>query len=175
MGSRARGRDSRAAAIGAAAVARGEKRGFGIPIRAPLAPHWAFVVQLRQGTALTPEALHGRVEHIVSGQATRFPSLEELRAFLAQVLTPRGRSLSHLVFGLLSLAACGLLAWQYLRFELSSWRFGDVAPTYLATPLWLPRAAMAIGLLALCFSLCRTVVAESARLLGAAHGRRDVA
>ena len=57
---------------------------------APLAPHWAFVVQLRQGTALTPEALHGRVEHIVSGQATRFTSLEELRAFMAQVLTPHG-------------------------------------------------------------------------------------
>jgi hypothetical protein len=53
----------------------------------PLSPHWAFVVQLRQGTALTPEALHGRVEHIVSGQATLFTSLEELRAFMAQVLT----------------------------------------------------------------------------------------
>jgi hypothetical protein len=45
------------------------------------------VVQLRQGTALTPEALHGRVEHIVSGQAMLFTSLEELRAFMAQVLT----------------------------------------------------------------------------------------
>jgi hypothetical protein len=45
------------------------------------------VVQLRPGTALTPEALHGRVEHIVSGQATLFTSLEALRAFMAQVLT----------------------------------------------------------------------------------------
>ena len=53
---------------------------------APLSPHWAFVVQLRAGTALTPEALHGRVEHIVSGQAARFTSLEELRAFMEQVL-----------------------------------------------------------------------------------------
>src|SRR5262249_31185673 len=97
--------------------------------------------------------------------------------FLQARLTPRGRSLSHLVFGLLSLAACGLLAWQYLRFELSSWRFGDVAPTYLATPLWLPRAAMAIGMLALGFSLCRTLVAEARRLrsLIAAGGNRDVA
>jgi TRAP-type C4-dicarboxylate transport system permease small subunit len=97
--------------------------------------------------------------------------------FVQSRLTPRGRSLSHLVFGLLSLAACGLLAWQYLRFELSSWRFGDVAPTYLATPLWLPRAAMAIGMLALGFSLCRTVVAEAQRLrsLIAAGGNRDVA
>ena len=60
------------------------------PPDAPLVPHWAFVVQLRQGTALTPEALHGRVEHIVSGQATQFTSLEELRAFMAQVLTLHG-------------------------------------------------------------------------------------
>jgi len=59
---------------------------------APLSPHWAFVVQLREGTALTPEALHGRVEHIVSGQAALFTSLEELRAFMAHVLTPPGRA-----------------------------------------------------------------------------------
>jgi hypothetical protein len=56
---------------------------------APLSPHWAFVVQLREGTALTPEALHGRVEHIVSGQATPFQSLAELLAFFARVLPPR--------------------------------------------------------------------------------------
>jgi hypothetical protein len=39
--------------------------------QAPLSPHWAFVVQLREGTALTPEARHDRVEHIVSGQRSR--------------------------------------------------------------------------------------------------------
>jgi hypothetical protein len=60
------------------------------PAAAPLSPHWAFVVQLREGTALTPDALHGRVEHIVSGQATLFTSLEGLRAFMAQVLTRHG-------------------------------------------------------------------------------------
>jgi hypothetical protein len=58
---------------------------------APLSPHWAFVVQLREGTALTAETLHGRVEHIVSGQATLFTSLEDLLAFMAQVLTQPGR------------------------------------------------------------------------------------
>ena len=31
--------------------------------------------------------MHGRVEHIVSGQATQFTSLAELWAFMAQVLT----------------------------------------------------------------------------------------
>jgi hypothetical protein len=52
------------------------------------------VVQLRQDTALTPEALHGRVEHIVSGQAALFTTLAELWAFMAQVLaTPGGDAL----------------------------------------------------------------------------------
>ena len=60
------------------------------PPAASLSPHWAFVVQLREGTALTPDALQGRVEHIVSGQATLFTSLEGLRAFMAQVLTRHG-------------------------------------------------------------------------------------
>ena len=54
---------------------------------APLSPHWAFVVQLREGTTLTPNALHGRIEHIVSGRATLFTSLEEVRAFMERVLT----------------------------------------------------------------------------------------
>jgi hypothetical protein len=59
-----------------------------LPLDAPLLPHWAFVVQLREGTALTPEALHGRVEHIVSGQATHFSSVEDLLTFIVRVLHP---------------------------------------------------------------------------------------
>jgi hypothetical protein len=55
---------------------------------APLSPAWAFVVQLREGTPLTPEAIQGRVEHITSGQATNFCSLAALLAFMAQVLPP---------------------------------------------------------------------------------------
>ena len=54
----------------------------------PLSPHWAFVVQLRQGTALTSQAIQGRVEHITSGRAADFGSLDALLALIAQVLTP---------------------------------------------------------------------------------------
>jgi hypothetical protein len=60
-----------------------------LPLDAPLSFHWAFVVQLREGTALKPEALYGRVEHIVSGQATHFSSAEDLLTFMARVLHPR--------------------------------------------------------------------------------------
>jgi TRAP-type C4-dicarboxylate transport system permease small subunit len=97
--------------------------------------------------------------------------------FVQARLTARGRSISRLIFGLLSLAAAVLLAWQFIRFELSSWRFGDVAPTYLATPLWLPRLAMALGMTALCLSLARTLIAEARglRRLPATGDRPDVA
>jgi hypothetical protein len=39
------------------------------PPEALLSPHWAFVVQLWEGTLLRPAQLSGRVEHITSGQA----------------------------------------------------------------------------------------------------------
>ena len=61
--------------------------GRSLSVPAPLSPHWAFVVQLRQGTTLTAAHLQGRIEHLVSGQATTFTSLEEARAFMARVLT----------------------------------------------------------------------------------------
>ncbi|MFN0306092.1 MAG: TRAP transporter small permease [Burkholderiales bacterium] len=91
-------------------------------------------------------------------------------------LSARWRSLSHIVFGVLSLAASALIAWQFVRLEMSSWRFGDTAPSYLATPLWLPKLPMALGMIALCFSLCRSLIIEVKRLklLATVHDRRDV-
>jgi len=45
------------------------------------------VVQFRAETAVEQGRFVGRVEHVVSGQATHFDSLEELLAFIARVLT----------------------------------------------------------------------------------------
>ena len=47
----------------------------------------AFVVQFRAEADVEQGKFVGRVEHVVSGQATRFHSLEELMAFFARVLT----------------------------------------------------------------------------------------
>jgi hypothetical protein len=44
-------------------------------------------VQFRDQTRHEPELYTGRVEHITSGHATRFHSLDELIKFLTQVLT----------------------------------------------------------------------------------------
>jgi TRAP-type C4-dicarboxylate transport system permease small subunit len=79
-------------------------------------------------------------------------------------LSARGRAISHLIFDLLSLAFAMALLWQLIRFEMSSWRFDDHAPTYLATPLWIPRLAMVVGAAALLFSMVRTLAADIARL-----------
>jgi TRAP-type C4-dicarboxylate transport system permease small subunit len=75
-------------------------------------------------------------------------------------LSPFGRAVSHVIFDLLSLAFGVLLLWQLIRFQISSYRFGDQAPTYLATPLWIPRIAMLVGAAALCVSMMRTLLAD---------------
>ena len=47
----------------------------------------AFVVQFRVQPTKLALSWEGRVEHLSSGQASRFHSPEELLAFLARVLT----------------------------------------------------------------------------------------
>jgi TRAP-type transport system small permease protein len=84
--------------------------------------------------------------------------------FVQSRLSARGRAISHVIFDVLSLAFCLILLWQLARFEMSSLRFDDHAPTYLATPLWIPRCAMAAGAAALLFSMARTLAADIARL-----------
>jgi TRAP-type C4-dicarboxylate transport system permease small subunit len=80
-----------------------------------------------------------------------------------------GRAVSHVIFDLLSLAFCALLLWQLARFELTSFRFGDRAPTYLGTPLWIPQATMMLGAAAVCFTMLRTLAADIGRLRKAAR------
>jgi hypothetical protein len=54
--------------------------------RTPLSPHYAFVVQWATDTQIAEGRMLGRVEHVVSRQATHFTSLDELLAFMARVL-----------------------------------------------------------------------------------------
>jgi hypothetical protein len=52
----------------------------------PLSVHRAFVVHVRAETDVAQGQVAGRVEHVVSGQARHFHSLQELLGFIAQVL-----------------------------------------------------------------------------------------
>ena len=60
---------------------------------AHLSVRWAFVIQFQSDTVVEQRHLTGRVEHVVSGQATDFQSLETLLTFMARVLrTERERA-----------------------------------------------------------------------------------
>ena len=54
----------------------------------PLPAQRAFLVQVHAEAEVAQGRLAGRVEHVMSGQATHFASPEELLAFMARVLTP---------------------------------------------------------------------------------------
>jgi len=86
-------------------------------------------------------------------------------------LSPRGRALSGAIFDVLSFAFACLLLWQLVKLELSSYSFGERAPTYLETPLWIPRLAMAIGVAALLVAIVRTFVAHVRRFRRLSHAR----
>src|SRR3954447_9110335 len=78
-------------------------------------------------------------------------------------LSPRGRALSAAIFDATAFGLAAILLWHFIRLEFSSYRFGERAPTFLETPLWLPRLAMAIGVAALCISIVRTFCAHVRR------------
>ena len=81
-------------------------------------------------------------------------------------LSARGKAALRLLFDVFSLAITAILAWQCARFELITWHSGDVAPTNLMTPFWIPRLVMVIGVVGLGFSLLRTVIGDLRRLQG---------
>ena len=54
--------------------------------RGPFPIQHAFVVQFAADKTLGNVGLAGRVEHIVSGQAIRFQSVEERLAFITRIL-----------------------------------------------------------------------------------------
>lgn len=74
------------------------------------------------------------------------------------------RMISQIIFDLMALVVSGLVTWQLTRLVLNAWRFEDVAPTPLQTPLWLPQSLMAVGLALLCVALLRTILTKARRL-----------
>jgi hypothetical protein len=58
----------------------------------PLLPRRAFVVQLREQANVESGQWVGRIEHVISGQATHFQSLEELQAFVVRVLASAAKA-----------------------------------------------------------------------------------
>lgn len=80
--------------------------------------------------------------------------------FLQDLLPPRARLMSRIVFELVTVALVGLLFVQFWNFASSSRMFGAMAPTYLSTPLWLPQSTMALGALGFILALARTITRD---------------
>ena len=89
--------------------------------------------------------------------------------FLDTRLSPRGRAALRLVFDFLSLLVTLILVWQFARFEIISWKSGDVTSSNLMTPFWIPRTVMVLGVAGLAITLLRTIRGDLRRL--AAAGR----
>jgi TRAP-type C4-dicarboxylate transport system permease small subunit len=87
--------------------------------------------------------------------------------FVQTRLSPRLRAASHILFDLLSFGFCLLLVWQLTRFTLQTHQAEDVAPTLLATPLWIPQALMPIGAIAASASLLRSLIGNVRRFRAA--------
>lgn len=67
-------------------------------------------------------------------------------AFLFDKLPPTARPALMAVFSLLGVGMCGVLIWQTCRLVASSYARGNVAPTVLMTPLWIPQMLLPFGL-----------------------------
>ena len=63
--------------------------------RPAFAPAQAFVVQFGRETAVDAGHMAGRVEHVVSRKSARFQSLDELIAFMIEVLREVEASTRH--------------------------------------------------------------------------------
>lgn len=75
------------------------------------------------------------------------------------------------VFIAVSLAATLLLDWYLVSFVMQSYASGDVAPTELATPLWIPECLMPMGTTLLVVGLL-VILRRNLRLLRA-HPAED--
>ena len=84
----------------------------------PLSPQGAFVVQFHADTEFEVGQVSGRVEHVVSGQATAFSSLEALLAFMGRVLREvRTSNLVIMLFAQMQTVADCIGSTQVLRYQ----------------------------------------------------------
>lgn len=84
--------------------------------------------------------------------------------FVEHRLGPVGRARLRLGFDLATLVVTAVLLAEFVRFEWITWQSGDVAPTSLMTPLWVPRFVMPVGMLMLAWALLATVRGDWRRL-----------
>ena len=68
-----------------------------------------------------------------------------VNVILKRIRNPRRRYVVEVFCLALMTLLCGFLAWSSIMFIWTSYEFNDLATTYFATPLWIPRLVMAVG------------------------------
>jgi TRAP-type C4-dicarboxylate transport system permease small subunit len=76
-----------------------------------------------------------------------------------------------LFFDILCTAFCVVLLWQMILLEHGSWNSGELAPTILMTPLWIPQLALPLGAAALTVSVLKNLIADFGWIVGAIRRR----
>lgn len=66
-------------------------------------------------------------------------------SFLLNKLPSAAQRYLNYVYLIISLGVCSILIWNTLRLVLSSFSWGNFAPTNLMTPLWIPQLVLPIG------------------------------
>lgn len=84
---------------------------------------------------------------------------------VADRLSGRVRAALQVAWDMLGLAFSVTLAWQSVRQVMSSYERDMVAPTVVATPLWLPQLVMPIGSALLVLVLAAIAAADVAKLM----------
>lgn len=92
--------------------------------------------------------------------------------FVQDRLTPRGRGVLNLFFQLVAIVATAAITWYLAVFAIDAYRSGDVAPSNIQTPMWIPQCVMPIGMAMLLVSLIKSAFAEFRALRGSGLARQ---
>jgi TRAP-type C4-dicarboxylate transport system permease small subunit len=93
------------------------------------------------------------------GLAHTFRNGEMIRVgLLLGVASPRTRDALNAFCLTVGVVVTGYIAWHAAAMVVETYEIGEMAPGLLRIPLWLPQAAMALGVLALCLALAEDLL-----------------
>lgn len=80
--------------------------------------------------------------------------------FVQDRLKPRPRAILNLFFLVVAIVSVAAITWFLTVFAIDAFKSGDVAPTNLQTPMWIPQSMMPLGMAMLLVALIKTAIVE---------------
>jgi TRAP-type C4-dicarboxylate transport system permease small subunit len=80
--------------------------------------------------------------------------------FVQDRLQPRPRAILNLFFLVVAIFSVAAITWFLTVFAIDAFKSGDVAPTNLQTPMWIPQSIMPLGMAMLLVALIKTAIVE---------------